>query len=703
MLVYKGNKIMRIVAISVVLLLAALQTRGEDFQNIAIRQAGFMAISEDGKHIILSHERENLLTVVSVVTGEILKKHKCLSPGAMLCRGERAYVVNNHLGTITVLSQKADYRPVDQLEVGDEEILGLSAPTGANFNNELLVTCRRKNGHIGRDTIIYLVDAVKDRYKVLLRDNEPSPMICDAEGNFAHNQRTVYDYRQLLARKPVALCETEVPFGCDRSNLGQQVLGDNWYVISSSVMAGLPCVGMREPQAADAPTRREIVSGYYVADQTSGLIYRLYGTPKGGLSLQAYRPQMPWTPLAARELDPKDFNKLRRNCLSFSAATHGGKLYIYSASGSQDGLLRLETDAFDAGAAASHPALADLMLPRLEYALCPSADGKSMLLLQGCRFFELSADGKEVLHRRRLGAMYRTFHERKDYYAALGVDSVDLLDKKTLEVKKRIPLPDPMPRAMTASPNSEVCYVLAWHPLQNNMGANTVTEVNESTGKTATIKDFNPRSFRITADGDRLIGFNCERSNLSSSSPNPHWLDQAYPPTGSGSWSQIKFCRLRDKDVKDVPPRNLNSALGELVFSPDGKQVAVGTQDRETSADDGSRTKVSELVLVSSDDLSTRTGTVKLPPLGIGEGVRVVFHPSGRYLLVKSPKKLELMDLQTGKALEGAIDLDVKGLREYQFDRFVFSADGRNLIVVKHESAPPDDWLRVISLKLKLP
>ena len=110
------------------------------------------------------------------------------------------------MGTITVLSQKQGFKPVDQLEVGDEDIIGLSAPTRKDFADELLVTCHRKRLDF-KDTKVYLVNVVKDRYKLVLQTNWFDPMYSDAQGHFAHDWHFAYDYNQLRAGNPQALCD----------------------------------------------------------------------------------------------------------------------------------------------------------------------------------------------------------------------------------------------------------------------------------------------------------------------------------------------------------------------------------------------------------------------------------------------------------------------------------------------------------------
>ena len=234
-------------------------------------------------------------------------------------------------------------------------------------------------------------------------------------------------------------------------------------------------------------------------DQTAGLIYELQDTGDAIL-LNACRPSAPRDPIAVRRLP---FHYIRGDNELVVAATIGRKLYLYATGTNWKQMLRLETDAFDPDASASQPADDDeIRLSRLEYTLRPAMDGQSMLLLQGCLLYELSADGGKLVSRRRLPAMYRTFHERKDYYVALGVQSVDLLDKKTLDVKKRIDLPLPMPSQMVASPDGRTSFVGILQKARSigttEQVSSGVLEVNEQSGATTVLKDWRPTSLMMS-------------------------------------------------------------------------------------------------------------------------------------------------------------------------------------------------------------
>ncbi len=191
-----------------IILAAAMSSLGlsvavgkDPFQTIPADHPTFMAISEDGRNLLLANEQKDVVSVWDTATGKVLKQHKCPAPGQILCRGEKAFVVNRKMGTITVLSQKQGFKPVDQLEVGDEDIIGLSAPTRKDFADELLVTCHRKRLDF-KDTKVYLVNVVKDRYKLVLQTNWFDPMYSDAQGHFAHDWHFAYDYNQLRAGNP---------------------------------------------------------------------------------------------------------------------------------------------------------------------------------------------------------------------------------------------------------------------------------------------------------------------------------------------------------------------------------------------------------------------------------------------------------------------------------------------------------------------
>jgi S1-C subfamily serine protease len=125
-----------------------------------------MALTEDGKLLLVAHEEANKVSVWDIQAGKVLRSVECPSPRFILCRGGQAYVANYGKGTITVLDSKENWEVSNQIQVGDSQVYYLSAPGGGAFANVILATCgtykKRK---------VFSVDVIKDAAKDLGRSD----------------------------------------------------------------------------------------------------------------------------------------------------------------------------------------------------------------------------------------------------------------------------------------------------------------------------------------------------------------------------------------------------------------------------------------------------------------------------------------------------------------------------------------------------
>lgn len=123
-------------------------------------------MTEDGKFLVISHFAEDRVSVYDVLQAKVVSSLKCPAPRSVMCRGKWAFVANYGHGTISVFHRDDKYRMVDRLQVEKPNILHISAPMGARFANELIVTSQGKNAHPSySDTHVYVVETRKDRFR----------------------------------------------------------------------------------------------------------------------------------------------------------------------------------------------------------------------------------------------------------------------------------------------------------------------------------------------------------------------------------------------------------------------------------------------------------------------------------------------------------------------------------------------------------
>lgn len=174
-------------------------------------EATAMALTEDGRYLVVAHEKDNRLTIWDVPADKKLKTIPCPSPRQIFCTAGKAYVANFGKGTVSVYSPDSDWDLENEALVGHPGVFYLSAPLGRHFDGKLLASCSQDGHHEVR-----LVDTLNDVNSNLVNMNEPAtnegvatPLVAtvDAEGRrftlrrlFSLSQASGR-YDQLLARK----------------------------------------------------------------------------------------------------------------------------------------------------------------------------------------------------------------------------------------------------------------------------------------------------------------------------------------------------------------------------------------------------------------------------------------------------------------------------------------------------------------------
>ena len=100
-----------------------------------------MALSEDGRSLLLAHQEANLVTAWDVTTGKQTAAIECPSPRHIICRGDKAFVACFTHGKIKVLQQKDKWELAGEIMVGHSGVRHLAAPAGKFFRDQILAVC----------------------------------------------------------------------------------------------------------------------------------------------------------------------------------------------------------------------------------------------------------------------------------------------------------------------------------------------------------------------------------------------------------------------------------------------------------------------------------------------------------------------------------------------------------------------------------
>jgi len=222
-----------------------------------------MTITENGDFLLLAHQDDDLISVWDIKQGKVIKTITCQRPRHILCRSDKAYVINDGKGTITILDASRDWAVVNELLAGVDSPYYLSAPGGKNFKGKLLVTGKKEGRHKAvlvdiatdraRDINVYSLDVATFSYdgSIIMRqenfDGSPTGMM------------TTYKVSDFLA-------------GQIRAALSMESSGVNPYFVQ--VGPGLLWFGSNAILRGDPPKRTEFkVAGRIFPDVTRSVFY----------------------------------------------------------------------------------------------------------------------------------------------------------------------------------------------------------------------------------------------------------------------------------------------------------------------------------------------------------------------------------------------------------------------------------------------
>lgn len=304
--------------------------------------------------------------------------------------------------------------------------------------------------------------------------------------------------------------------------------------------------------------------------------------------------------------------------------------------------------------------------------LAPGLNHASMLLLQGDQLTILGRDGWTVQKIVELPHRYRFIAEREDSYIAIGLNpkALDVIDKKTLKVRRRTPLDYPDITDLAIHPHDTLSYVCVRKGF--NLPRYQIVIVDEDRGRHIAPSGLNGKWVKVTPDGATLFAAYADIYERGSKFHiNPNWQLLEIPQYGN-------IDMLLAFDLDDGQPvfrqlvRNAGANGQGLFMSPDGRRVSycsfVGFGNRSGN-----------IGAYAASDLAG--GAVVYSTKGVASCKTMAYHPTLPIIASPGGGSAVLFHRETGKRIEGKLVLPADGFEDGIDVRAIrFSPDGRSLI-----------------------
>lgn len=315
--------------------------------------------------------------------------------------------------------------------------------------------------------------------------------------------------------------------------------------------------------------------------------------------------------------------------------------------------------------------------------------GKTMLLLDGDSLRRLGRDGMSVLETLKLPAKYVKIGERETYFVALSDEkrSLDIIDKATLAVKKRIQMVYRNRWDLALHPTKAVCYVTVE---KDTPGArDAVLIVDETNGDVFEPETFVGRWIKVAPNGTTAYtGYTDVLKRGEQLLVNPGQV-QLVPLAGPIDvlyiWD-ISTNKPRCTGMKRSPGLN---GCG-LALSADGKRISYLSQMGYPLYSQN---------IPGFDPANFDKRPVAYPTKeNKAESRDLAYHPWLEIAAAPSEDGAVCFDRESGEVLTGMLNLSAPPLGEVKATRVCFSADGRNLLIECDSGA--DRFLRRVKLNL---
>ena len=306
-----------------------------DFQPLSLENpATSMAMTEDGRYLVLSHQTADQITIYDVLQRNVVATLTTTAPRAYSAAAKSVCLQcgSNGEGTISVFAHRDSWQQVNQLKVLKPNIVHLSAPGGENFRGELIVTCHGAGQEASyQDSHVFVVDTTTDKCRPIARTARCVRQL----------RRTAHHDARLVSTQPVGrldrfqLCRVSLGqrqgtahparWGCANTICLSGRVGSYW-IGSNVVFGGVPI----------APELKKDLGKLIVPDLSQKVIYALTEH-----SLTAHRLDVALTDMGMREAripSPLSSSTKAHQLVSRTrdylldhpvAYTHGDRLFLF--------------------------------------------------------------------------------------------------------------------------------------------------------------------------------------------------------------------------------------------------------------------------------------------------------------------------------------------------------------------------------------
>lgn len=320
-----------------------------------------------------------------------------------------------------------------------------------------------------------------------------------------------------------------------------------------------------------------------------------------------------------------------------------------------------------------------LLAPRpfLSYGL----GGEFIFLLEGRRLSILDKSGEKVVRSHEFESTYARIFERPSYYVALAPKSVDLIDKKTLAVKKSILIDCSRLTSLAIHPSKPISYVSVGNPtVKDYVRSKPVLEVNESTGQIRLLPDVYGNWVVAHPGGERLYGAVRDMYKDGYEFLGGRLVDD---------FGHIDYIIAYDLTVD--PPREVarNENAGangrNIKIAPDGQHLSY-------IAGGGAPGSGYSIAALAADDVTRESSRYKMEAYPAD----IAYHPSANLVATTNGNAIWVYDRHTGEKLPDKLDTT----RKFGGVTGLFFAPGGAHLMVAYNGGSAGQVLEQVALKL---
>lgn len=233
--------------------------------------ASCMSLTEDGKFLIIGDEPSDKVFVWNVLTQSISKTLDIKSPSYILCRKNKAYIVNRNEGSLTILSNSTDWKIERTIRIGDNTVNFISAPAKDNFKDKILASSKNK---------LYLIDTLSGTTSIIRQSSKTLAVVsCDGKHVLDENiergssvQISSYEYGTYIKDIPNLYQFSKRSDYSLSSHLYQVQEGPYWFC-NSGVYWGYP------PAPLNKNNNQNQNQNLIIADSLKNVFYELKFNP----------------------------------------------------------------------------------------------------------------------------------------------------------------------------------------------------------------------------------------------------------------------------------------------------------------------------------------------------------------------------------------------------------------------------------------